>query len=367
MTKRLLLLGAGHAQLAVLADLARQHMPAAELLLVSASERLVYSGMVPGLLAGRYAEGECAIAIEPLAAAAGVRFLRGRAIGLDATARLVQLADGRSLEYDVLALNVGATQDRDRIPGARENALFVRPIDEFVLLWRRARALAEQDPLDIVVVGGGAAGVEIALAIGHSLGERCSVTLASDGPLLPGYPEGTRRRALAALQRGQVQLVPGQCTAVEPGQACFGALRLACDLPIMAVGGDAPAWLADSGLALDAAGFVRTGATLQSASHANVFAVGDVATRDDAPHPRSGVFALRAGPVLAENLRRYVAGGELTAYAPQRHSLNLLSTGDGGAIASWGDWSLQGRLMGWWKERIDRAFVRRQAGQASKK
>jgi selenide,water dikinase len=139
----------------------------------------------------------------------------------------------------------------------------------------------------------------------------------------------------------------------------LGTLRVACDVPIVAIGSDPPAWLAGSGLALDAAGFVRVGATLQSASHANVFAAGDLIVRDDLPHPRSGVYAVRAGPVLATNLRRFVAGGMLQAYVPQRHSLNLLATGDGRAIASWNGWSAQGWLMGWWKDHIDRAFVAR--------
>jgi selenide,water dikinase len=139
-------------------------------------------------------------------------------------------------------------------------------------------------------------------------------------------------------------------------------MRVACDVPIMAVGGDPPAWLAGSGLALDAAGFVRVGATLQSASHANVFAAGDLIARDDAPHPRSGVYAVRAGPVLAENLRRFAGGGILSAYKPQRRSLNLLALGDGRAIASWAGLSTQGRLMGLWKDRIDRGFVARWRG-----
>ena len=136
-------------------------------------------------------------------------------------------------------------------------------------------------------------------------------------------------------------------------------MRVVCDVPVVATGSDAPAWLAGSGLALDERGFVRVGATLQSAGHANVFAVGDIIVRDDATQPRSGVYALRAGPVLAANLRAFVAGGALAPYVPQPKSLNLLSTGDGRAIASWGTWSARGWLMGWWKDRIDRAFVAR--------
>ena len=357
--KRVLLLGAGHAQLAVLGALARRRLPGAQVLLVSASERQVYSGMVPGLIAGRYSADDCAIAIAPLAAAAGVDFVCGRAVALDAAAQSVTLADGRRIDYDVLSLNSGPTQSRDKLPGARGNALFVRPIEGFIELWQRTRALADVRALDVVVVGAGAAGVEIALAVRRALGPRCTLNLVCDGPLLPGHRIGARRHALAALKHSGVLLLPGRCTAIEPWHVLLGATRVACDVPIIAVGSDPPAWLAGSGLALDDAGFVRVGATLQSASHASVFAAGDVIVRDDAPHPRSGVYAVRAGPVLAENLRRLVGGGALTRYAPQRHALNLLAIGDGRAIASWNGWSMQGRLMGWWKDRIDRAFVAR--------
>ena len=357
--KRVLLLGAGHAQLAVLAALARRRLPDADVMLVSASERQIYSGMVPGLIAGRYSIDECSIAVAPLAAAAGVSFVRGRAIAIDAAEHLVTLADGRQLDYDVLSLNTGPVQNREAIPGAHSHALFQRPIEAFTQLWPRARSLADAEAVDAVVIGGGAAGVEVALAVRRSLGDASTLTLVSDGPVLPSHSPAVRRRALAALERRGVLVLPGHCTAIEPGHVLLGTMRVACDVPIMAVGGDAPAWLASSGLALDAAGFVRVGATLQSASHPNVFAAGDVIVRDDAPHPRSGVYAVRAGPVLAENLYRFDIGEKLLAFRPQAKSLNLLALGDGRAIASWGAWSFQGHLMGWWKDRIDRAFIAR--------
>jgi len=357
--KRLLLVGGGHAQLAVLAAMARRRFAAAQALLVTPHPRQIYSGMVPGLVAGRYREGDCAIDIAPLAQAAGVQLRLGQAVALDAAARRVTLADGESLDYDLLSLDTGAEQSRERIPGAREHAIFVRPIEGFIALWARARALGLQRPLAATVIGGGAAGVELALAIRRAL-PTASVTLLADPPAVPaGYAPRVQRLAHAALKRAGVQLLPGRCTAIEARHVCIGTMRVACDMPIVASGAEAPAWLAGSGLALDAQGFVRIGATLQSASHADVFAAGDIVVRDDAPHPRSGVYAVRAGPVLAENLRAAAAGGALAPFTPQRRSLNLLALGDGRAIASWGAWSMQGRLMGWWKDRIDRAFIAR--------
>ncbi len=359
--KKLLLLGAGHAQLSVLSSLSASRMPGGDILLVTPHTRQFYSGMVPGLIAGRYAEDDCAIDVVPLAKAAGVHLRIGQAASLDAAARTVTLADGEEIGYDVLSINTGPVQARDRIPGAREHALFVRPIENFIALWKQTRALADERPLSVVVVGSGAAGVELVLAVRAALGARAELAIVADGGLLASYPDGVRRKALAALKRARVQVLHGRCTGVERKHVIVGdSMRVVCDVPIVATGSDAPAWLANSGLALDEQGFIRVGATLQSASHPNVFAAGDVIVRDDAQHPRSGVYAVRAGPVLATNLRAFVAGGALTPYVPQPRSLNLLATGDGGAnraIASWGKWSLQGWLMGWWKERIDRAFV----------
>ena len=358
--KNLLLLGAGHAQLSVLASLAQQRMAGGDILLVTAFPRQVYSGMVPGLIAGRFGEDDCAIDVVPLAKAAGVHLRIGQATALDAKARTVTLADGEQISYDVLSINTGPVQDRGRIPGAREHALFVRPIESFIALWKQTRAMADERPLSVVIIGNGAAGVELVLAVRAALGTRAELAIVSDGALLASYSPNVQRKALAALKRAKVQVLQGRCTAIERKHVIVGtSMRVLCDVPIVAIGSDAPAWLAGSGLALDEQGFVRVGATLQSTGHANVFAAGDVIVRDDMPHPRSGVYAVRAGPVLATNLRAFVAGGTLTPYVPQPRSLNLLATGDGRAIASWGAWSAQGWLMGWWKDRIDRAFVAR--------
>jgi pyridine nucleotide-disulfide oxidoreductase family protein len=362
--RRLLLLGGGHAHLQVLDALARAPIGGVQALLVTPVARQMYSGMVPGLLAGHYEAQACAIPLVPLAAAAGVRLLEGRAVALDAAARRVTLADGKQLDYHLLSIDTGSEMDRGAVPGAAEHGLFVRPIESFEQqvddLFERAARCARQ----VCVIGGGAAGFELAMALAHRLrrvGDGCSrVALISGEALLAGLAPRVQRRARRALAAQGILLHQQACVAVGANHLRLAdGTRLACDEPVLAIGASAPLWLAGSGLALDAQGFVATEPTLQSRSHAEVFAAGDVATRCDAPRPKSGVYAVRAGPPLVANLRRWLEGEALLPHTPQVRTLVLLSCGERRAIASWGGWSAEGRWVWWWKDRIDRAFVAR--------
>ncbi len=377
MSKRLLLLGGGHVHVHVLQAFAREHLRNTELVLVSPQAEQLYSGMVPGLVAGHYHAGQCGIPLAPLAAAAGALFIQGSAVGLDSVNRRVLLADGRHIDYGVLSLDTGAVMERNRVPGAREHALFVRPLAHFLSLLPQVLALAAARPLNVVVLGAGAAGVELAMALQWRLAAAAATSGASGAPtssvvLLTGgtepvatHPLAVQRRVLRALAARGIAVHREACIALDGSAAVLSSgLRLACDVPLIATGAEAPGWLHGSGLALDAQGFVLTGATLQSHSHAEVFAVGDVATRADAPQPRSGVHAVRAGPPLALNLRRWLAAGVLQAHRPQARALNLIACGEKHAIASWGPWSAEGAWVWRWKDRIDRAFIARYAPPA---
>jgi len=366
--KRLLLLGGGHAHVHVLQAMARQPMAGAQALLITPFARQMYSGMVPGLVAGIYDEDACAIPLAPLARAAGVELVEASAVALDAAAQKVRLSDGRVASYDVLSIDTGPVMDRDAIAGARAHGLFVRPIEHFVRLLPALWVLAGQRALDLVVIGGGAAGFELAMGFARRLrglgdgASRVALVTGGDEPLA-GYPPALVRLGQRALRGRGITVLQETCVGIEDGHVRLSnGARVACDAPVLVIGTSAPTWLAGSGLALDERGFAAIGPTLQSISHPQVFAAGDVATRVDAPHPRSGVYAVRAGPPLAENLRRFIAGGELQPYRPQARALNLLSCSDGRALLAWGPWTGHGRWVAWWKDRIDRAFVARYAG-----
>ena len=365
--KHLVLLGAGHAHVHVVkhyAQLARHGVMPPQITLVSPYPRQLYSGMLPGFIAGHYRLAQCGIELEPLLAGTPIRLILRSAVALDAAASQITLDNGTVLGFDWLSVNTGPVQDRQRLetqmPGVREHGLFVRPIEAFGALWPRVAELAQTQALRLTLVGGGAAGIELAMAIRHRLPGAALTLLTGGSPLAANYPQAVQRRVAGALKdRNITVLVDAAISfAAAEVQLASGA-RLACDVPLIATGAQAPAWLQGSGLALDGQGFIAVDACLRSTSHPHVFAAGDVSSRTDRPLPRSGVYAVRAGAALADNLEAALSGQALKRHQPPADTLNLLSCGTREAIASWGPLSAQGRWVWWLKDRIDRGFIRR--------
>jgi pyridine nucleotide-disulfide oxidoreductase family protein len=362
--KRLVLAGGGHAHLHVLKTLAVGAGPDVEVVLISPHARQVYSGMLPGWIAGHYRLDECAANLLPLARAAGVRFVQDHVIGLDARRRIVRCAQAGEIGYDALSLDIGAQADTSCLVATDALLLPIRPIERFIVDWSRhlEQCLAE-GRARVAVVGGGAAGVELALAIRYRLiqalpSASVHVTLVEGRGLLAGHGAGVVRRLARILEARGVVRITGQAAGVDGGLLFSDGHRVETDCVIAATGVAPPAWLADSRLALAQDGFVAVGEGQQSISHANVFAGGDIASRVDKPHAKSGVYAVRSGPILAQNLARHLSGHGVLPHAPQRRSLYLLATGPRHAVASWGGLTTAGDWVWRWKDWIDRRFMK---------
>ena len=358
--KHLVLLGAGHAHVHLLAQATRQSFNGARVTLVAPSARQLSSGMVPGFVAGHYASDDCVIALAPLLEKNGIRWLQQSVTALDAHQRRLRLDDGTELAYDWLSVNTGPVQDRqlleNSLPGVREHGLFVRPIEAFCHLWPQVLALAAQRTLRLAVIGGGAAGVELVMAVRKRLPTASVTLIAGEAGLGANYPDGMQQRLRLALKARRITVLNERAIALHAGEIELGnGARLLCDVPLVATG----AWLQGSGLALDAQGFIAVDACLRSTNHPEVLAAGDVSARQGSVLARSGVYEVRAGPALARNLEALVAGQPLREHQPPIHTLNLLSCGDQHAIASWGKFSAQGRWVWWLKDWIDRSFVQR--------
>ena len=376
--KRLLLIGGGHAHLFVLEALRRQSdtlRAQFDITLLSSELETPYSGMLPGLVAGHYRTKECHIDLRPLAAAAGVRLLQATVDRIDLT-RNRAYSGASWWPFQVVSIDIGSTPPLHGIPGAAQIGIPVKPIERFLQQWRTFEAQVVQlaRPVHIVMVGGGAGGIELLLAMAHRLQAHSALvkwSLVSRGALLPGYPRRAAQLVAARLANAGIA-VRSHCAiaCVEPDRLLFDdGSTAAFDQLLWATGSAPQAWPAAAGLACTEQGFVSVNQHLQSVSHAQVFAAGDIASDALQARPKAGVFAVRQGPVLADNLLRALSGETLRSYTAQRDYLSLLATGGRHAIASWHGLVWQGGWVWRWKNRIDRSFMQRFAGpfQASHK
>lgn len=362
--QRLILVGGGHAHLGVLHALAK-HRPNIDVVLITQTAYQTYSGMLPGWMAGHYSLSECQIDLRPLAEAAGAELIIDQVMGMDANRRCVALSDGTILEYDLLSIDVGGETNLSWLWVLGDRLLSIKPIGVFVPRWEKALSeVSKRRDFRLVVVGGGAAGVEIALAAKYALNQRSSNAnvdlIASEKGVLPGHAPGVSRRARDLLQQRGIILHEAHAVGVEDGVLLSNGQHPQADLVIAATGSSPPHWLTTSQLALDEHGYISVDASHRSISHPQVFAAGDVCARTDTIMARSGVHAVFAGPVVAHNLIASINKGKFVHYRPRKRSLYLLATGPKHAIASWGAFSAAGRWVWRWKNWIDCRFMNKQ-------
>ena len=359
--QHLVLLGGGHAQVSVLKDLAMHPLPGLRITLISRDILTPYSGMLPGYIEGCYRSDEITIDLSHLARHAGARLIHAEVSKIDPDARTITIPGRPPLHYDLLSINIGSTPDPEAIAGAAAHATPIKPIS--TLLDRFDAMLKRSEGQHIAIIGGGAAGVETALALEYRLqgikGSRISIY--HRGPrLVPEYPLSAARYLAAVCGERGIDVHCG--VAVDQIAADHLILgdgsTAAVDHALIVTAGSAPGWLAETGLDLDENGFIAVRPTLQSTSHEDVFATGDIANLGFDPRPKAGVFAVRGGKPLARNIRRRLLGQKLENWQPQKNYLALIGTGGGAAVAVRGGLSLPTSRAAWWlKEWIDRAFI----------
>ena len=365
--RHLVLIGGGHAHVHVLKRFGEKPLEDARVTLVGRDVETPYSGMIPGFVAGHYSFEECHIDLAKLCARSGAELVHAEATGIDRAGRRVLLKDQPALAYDLLSIDVGSAPNVGAIAGAEQWAIAVKPIAELGRRWLEfsQRMATWQGPLNVMVIGGGAGGVELALAIDHRLREiataaKLQVTLATRDEILAAQAAAARRKLRAIFHRRGVRLLE------HAGAECIehGAVRLEdgkwhqADAVFVVTEASAAPWFADTGLPLDERGFLAIDDTLASTGDDRIFAAGDCATVLAHRRPKAGVFAVRQGPPLADNLRRVLGGERPRPFVPQSRFLSILGTGDGRAVATRGDWAIEGRWVWWWKDHIDRKWMR---------
>jgi selenide,water dikinase len=328
--------------------------------------------MLPGLVAGHYTFEQAHIDLDPLAARAGATVIRASVTGMDAARKTARCDDGRLVEFDVCGNDVGSTPDMS-VPGAREHAIGVKPVGRFLERWQREveRARTHRHE-DIAVVGGGAGGLEILLAMRHAA--RVRIGSDADMPqfhlvtdsatILPTHAPAVRGRLQRVLHAHRIDvLLNARVVNVEPRRLdCADGRSVDADLIVWATTASPAPWIRESGLAVDPSGFMLIDRHLESTSHRRIFGAGDVASLQSARLPKSGVYAVRKGPVLAHNLRAALRGRALLPFVPKPSALSLITTGERSAVMSWGRFSVAGPWVWRWKDFIDRRFMQKYRG-----
>ena len=253
------------------------------------------------------------------------------------------------------------------MPGAGTYAVPVKPVADLWQRWQqlelRMAALPAGHEHRIAVVGGGAGGVELVMAMAHRLADRpLSFSLWCGGAeILQGYNGRCRKLVLTALGRLGVAVHTGARVArVDSGRLVLAdGQQAGYDELFWCTGASAAPWVAASGLDTDGQGFLKVTDTLQSVADERVFGAGDIATQVLHPRPKAGVYAVRQAPVLAHNLRAALLGKKLKEHRPQHKFLSLVSLGDRQAAADKGIFAAGGRWVWRWKDSIDRKFMAR--------
>ncbi len=374
VTKDLVLVGGGHSHVGVLKGFGTKPMPGVRLTLITRDVHTPYSGMLPGLIAGHYEYDETHIDLGPLSRFAGARLYHDEAVGLDLDSKRILCRSRPPVPYDLVSINIGSTPTLDPVPGAAESVVPVKPIGNFLRRWAelRQRVLGRSGSTRIGVVGAGAGGVELLLSARHALEMLRRESGRPRQPpdfhlffesatILPTHNRWVRSKFQRVLRRRGIRLYPGLRVVRVRGRTLVleDGSSHEMDEILWVTRASAPGWLRESKLEVDAHGFVKVEATLESTSHPGVFAAGDVAAVAAHPREKAGVFAVRQGKPLERNLRRTLRGLPPKPFHPQRKFLSLISTGDRRAVASRGSWSLEGRWVWHWKDRIDRRFMAR--------
>lgn len=378
IAKDVVLIGGGHSHAIVLRMWGMNPLPGVRLTLITEASDTPYTGMLPGYVAGFYRREDCYIDLRSLAQFAQAQLYLDRAVGLDLDQNQVLCANRPPVGFDLLSIDIGSTPTLPPLAVPSASSIPAKPIREFLVQWRRVveRMTQHSQQYRLAIVGGGVGGVELSLAMQHHLHQILQTAgqptenlemhlVQRERVLLPGHSTWVQQRFQNILAERGIQVHLGaEVEQVRSGGErsvinCQSGLLLDCDYVFWVTQASAPDWLGSAGLAVDDRGFIQVQETLQSVSHPHVFAAGDVAAMVAHPRPKAGVFAVRQGKPLFQNLQKVLLGEPLRPYRPQKYYLNLIGTSDQSAIVSRGCLHGESRWLWQWKDQIDRQFMSR--------
>lgn len=355
--KIVVLVGGGHAHLHALAQFAKKPREDVQLVLISPAVHQYYSGMFSGFTEDVYGVDEIRIDLNQLAEKIGTAFYQDTICAIDQESRTLTGQHGKIYPYDAVSFDIGSLTDSPE--ALKKHISPIKPNYHFPDQLMQFRKSAKP-----VIIGGGASGVELAFSA-HAWRMRrhfpTDVLLFSSGELLSAQGAAASRKIEAIARKKSlpfftnVKIVDIDETSVI---ASNGASYPKSDV-LWLTGPKSPAVFEHSGMPVDRSGFLAVRATLQSTRFPEVFGAGDCVSIDRYPDlAKNGVYAVRQGPVLWENLLNFLDGNPLSAFVPQKRYVAILSTGGGEAYLTYGQWSTHGKLPWKLKQYIDKKFMK---------
>ncbi|WP_376875557.1 FAD-dependent oxidoreductase [Albirhodobacter sp. R86504] len=356
--KSVVLVGGGHTHALVLQGMTSAPLEGAQVTVINPGPTAPYSGMLPGFVAGHYTRKELDIDLAALAQKANATLIDGEAKGIDLAHKLIHLENGESVSYDFASIDVGITSRMDGLQGFRQYAIPVKPLGPFSARWDAFRSTA--GPKHVIIIGGGIAGAELAMAMAFALRgarEPVSVRLLDRGRILSANSVKAQKRVRKELDANGVQVLEGVEVAEvrERGVVFTDGRVFEANFVVGAAGATPHAWVPSTGL-VTKDGFIDVNRSLET-NEKGVFAVGDCANMTVTPRPKAGVYAVRQAPILLANLRKSLAGEALDHYNPQTDYLKLVSLGGKRAFGEKSGLGFAGNLVWRLKDRIDRSFM----------
>ena len=359
--KVLVLVGAGHANIQVLKKLTMKNYEGLQIITINNGYTSLYSGMTPGLIENYYVLEDASINLAKLCKNAGSVFINDEVIKLDEKKNIIYLKKHPPIKYNLLSLNIGCQSKINDLEISKEAEIIkVKPISNLVnKINSIEKLILKEKVISCSIIGGGIGGIEIAFALQSRYQNSIKLNLFADqNNIEKNINSRTYKKLIALLSYKNINFVNSRIKNIKENHVeDEEGKKFPTRISIISTGAMSLPWIIDSGLSLDESGFINVNSFLQSESHKNIFATGDIASLNYQIRAKSGVMAVRQGEKLKENLFRFLLNKDPIHFKPQSSWLCLIGTGGKNALLNWGQFTIHGKLIWQLKELIDRKFV----------
>ncbi|MBL1210031.1 FAD-dependent oxidoreductase [Geminocystis sp. GBBB08] len=365
----LVFIGGGHSHAIALYLWGKKPISGVNVTLISDVKNTPYSGMLPGYLGGYYTYEQTHINLEKLAKFAKIKLIIDSVIDIDIKHKKVIGRWGNQVDFDLLSIDIGSTPKNREIQGANLYTIPAKPVHFLIEKWQEIIKKTQLNPskkLTLNIIGGGAGGVELAINIYQKLNNiltpnKLKINLIHKREqILSNQNQWASYKLTEILKSKKINLYLNTVVKIvnEDSLITESGLKITGDYHFLVTQASTPLWLKNSSIATDQEGFILIKDTLQTLNYDFIFATGDIATMINYSRPKAGVFAVKQGKPLFENISNFLKNKPLKFYHPQKHYLNIIGIGNQSAVAIWGNIAWESPILWHFKQYLDQTFIK---------